>query len=128
MSFTGIFASNYSSGSDVITKEVTITDEAQNNLDVDVADGITDGLHAFELDYSQLKGFYLVSSQDVTVKTNSDSVPDDTFALLADQPIAWNELSGLTNPVGTDITALYITNASGSTATIQFRTIFDPTV
>jgi len=81
-----------------------------------VADGVTDGAFVFAVDVSALKAFYIISDQAVTVETNDGTTPDDTISLTANKPVTWREND--TALFSADVTILYITNASGSTATI----------
>jgi len=99
----------------------------EKNLDEAVADSETDLEITYEIDQSAMQSFYMVSDQDVTVETNDGAAPDDTFSLQANIPLVWTANSNLTNPVTTDITALFVTNASGSTANLKIRALVDPT-
>jgi hypothetical protein len=92
-----------------------------------VADGQTDFQITLTLDVSAVKAFLLMSSQDVTFETNSGSSPADTIALLANVPYAWHTNDYNAFLLGTDVTAVFITNASGSTALIDLIVGADPT-
>ena len=89
----------------------------------------TDALVAFTLDVSQCKSLAMWSvGGNMTVETNSSSSPADTFALVDGVPVVWSSamLGTPDNPVGTDVTALYVTNTG--TARLEIRVLFDPTV
>jgi hypothetical protein len=93
-----------------------------------VSTGETDYEINFDLDVSACKSFYLVSDQAVTFETNSGSAADDTIALRANEPYVWHVNSYDSFLLGTDITtSVFITNASGSTATIYCVALFDAT-
>lgn len=93
-----------------------------------VATGLTDKEIAFALDVSECVAFLLVSDQDVTFETNSGSAPDDTIALLANVPYIWYEDSYAPFLITADITTnVFITNASGATATVTIMALYDPT-
>lgn len=92
-----------------------------------VADGQTDSEINFDLDVSACKSFYLISSQAVTFETNSGSSPADTISLRANEPYVWHTNAYDTFLLGTDVTSVFITNASGSTATIYCVAGFDAT-
>lgn len=115
----------------VVTKSVTITDEAVLDLSFDVADSQTDELHTIALDLSATKSLYIVSDQAVTVDWNDAAGTQGTMTLLADEPVVWwstqvTDGGNTLNPLGTtDITATYWTNASGSTANINFQAVYD---
>jgi len=99
---------------------------SQNIVDETIADGQTNKQLTCTLDVSAVKSFYMVSDQDVLFETNSGGSPADTIALLAGVPYVWNEDSYDAFLLGTDVTAIFITNASGATATLQIRASYDP--
>lgn len=92
-----------------------------------VATGQTDVLFAVTLDVSQVKAFYLVSDKNVTFETNNSATPANTLSLVADIPYVWYTNKYDTFKLTTDVTAVYITNASGATATIYMFAILDVT-
>ena len=107
---------------DVSAGELVTIEEA-------IADSETDKLVALTLDVSQLKAMYLECDQDVTLETNDGSTPDDTISLSANVPQLWSESDGASlRPLTVDVTGLYVTNASGSTANLKGRFLVDPTV
>lgn len=116
-------------GGDTIQQTSEVSSDQETNADISVPDASTDLQWDVTIDISDLKSFYLHSDQDVTVETNNGATPDDTFALKANMPIAWNTDSALPNPFAsaTDVTVLYITNASGSAATLKLRMLQDVT-
>ena len=118
-------------GNDVIDKKVVTTSGAENNVDEDVPDSSTNLPVAWACDFSQMKSFYMVSNQNIIVYTNDlgSGAPDNTFNLVANEPMVWTENCGLANPFTADVTAgLYVTNASGAIANFQIRKLEDPTV
>ena len=93
-----------------------------------VANGQTDFQINIAIDVSALKSFYLVSDQAVTIETNSGSEPDDTLVLKAGIPYIWNTDSYDAFLLGSeDVTAFFVTNASGGTATIHCYGVQDAT-
>lgn len=97
------------------------------SLSESIPDSSTDLQVAFDLDVSTVKSFYMASDQDVTVETNSGSTPDDTINLVANVPYIWHDQSYHNFLLGTDVTDLFVTNSSGSAATLQVEALFDPT-
>ena len=82
-----------------------------------VADAATDAEITISIDVSAVKAFLVISSQNVTLETNSGGAPVDTITLLAGKPYVF--VTGDYNAflLGTDVTAFFITNASGAAAT-----------
>lgn len=103
-----------------------------------VADSSTDFLIALVIDISQLQNFYIQSDQDVTLEFNNSTTGVPTIALKANVPFVWTrEIAAYFDPAVTigaeapftsDITALYVTNASGSTAHVDAEWLVDVTV
>lgn len=96
-------------------------------LDESIPDEASDLLVNFALDFSSLQSFYLVSDQVLTIKTNDSGAPDDTFVLVANEPLVWHAGSLHDNPVTVDITKLYVSNASGSAAALKWEILTNPT-
>jgi hypothetical protein len=92
-----------------------------------VATGETDSEINFDLDVSACTSFFLVSDQDVTFETNDGDTADDTLSLKAGVPYVWHEDAYVDFLLGTDVTSVFITNASGSTATIYCVALYDAT-
>lgn len=92
-----------------------------------VADGQTNKEITTNIDVSAVKSFYVVSDQNVTFETNDGSSPEDTIALKANVPYVWTTDSYDAFLLGADVTAIFITNSSGSTANIEMTVIQDVT-
>jgi hypothetical protein len=111
-----------------VSKQVTKSAGAQQNISEPVANGATDLEITFSLDVSALKMLYIVADKAMTLKTNSSSVPDDTITLVANEPVPWYLGSALTNPITVDITTnIFLTNASGANGTLTIYSLSDPT-
>ena len=109
------------------TSKKTYTDSAEISIVEAIADSTTDGAVALTMTVAKLKAWYMVCDQVVLVETNSGSAPDETFTLDANVPMVWTDDDKSTNPLATDITGLFITNSSGSTANFKFFALYDAT-
>ncbi|OHB82795.1 MAG: hypothetical protein A2V98_25885 [Planctomycetes bacterium RBG_16_64_12] len=96
-------------------------------LDESIPDESTDLLVNYALDVSAIQAIHIQSDQDITVKTNSSSVPDETLALVAGVAYVWTTDSYFANVLETDITKFYVTNASGAAANLVIEAVVDPT-
>lgn len=115
------------SGAVRVTKSYSSV-EALIEHDLSIPDSTTDQQVVLSIDVSALDYFYIHSDQAITVETNDSGSPDDTLVLTADDPYLWTSDSYHTFLLDTaDITALYLTNASGSTATVKIRAGQDST-
>ncbi len=77
---------------------------------------------------TNLKSLFMLSDQTVTVKSNSSGAPDNTVTVTANVPAVFQASSGQTNPfLAANVVKLYVTNASGTAATLQLRILVDST-
>ena len=127
MAFSHSHTKSVSTTDGQVSKTTTVSASQQIAIDEAIADSITDDDIIMSLDFSACVSFYIVSDQDVTVETNDGTTPDDTLALLADIPYIWHTGCYDTFLITADVTVLYITNASGSTANISIRALIDAT-
>ncbi len=105
----------------------TYTGSSITSIDETVAHGATNFQINVAIDVSTIKSIFILSDQNVTLETNSGSSPAETISLVANVPYVWHTNSYFTNLLATDITAIFITNASGSTAAITLRVLQDAT-
>ena len=108
-----------------LTKGETCTGSLQLRLDETIATGQT----AFEIniaiDISAVKGIFIMSTKNITVKTNSSGSPTDTITLLANQPYLWSPEDDADIIFTGDVTKLYVANASGASATLTLEGVAD---
>ncbi len=121
----------WTEGTKTVSQTNNYTDEASVSLDVAVDDGATDQESTYTLDISELKAFYMVADQDMTVETNAANGSVDVFGLIAGEPMVWTSIrehaTRMPNPFSTDVTALFLTNASGTNGTFKLRELHDTT-
>lgn len=127
MSISHTFTRKWVSDGAEITKDEIVSAGSEQNIDESIPDSSTDLLVNWTCDYSALKGLFIVSDQDIVLETNDGSSPDNTISLTANVPLLWTAEGYLTNPFTADVTALYVTNASGSAANLKIRSLYDPT-
>lgn len=79
------------------------------------------------IDKSQLKGVFIVSDQDVLIEFNSDTGSGGALQLESNIPYVWmvGDVNSLL--ITADVTAVYVTNASGASANIYFYFLHDAT-
>lgn len=128
MSLSHIQQVTYTRGNTTITDRQTITSGSAIVIDEAVPTPSTDLQIACDVDVSQMKSCIMQCDQDVTVETNSGSSADETFALKAGAPYIWSTDACFTNKFATDLTDLFITNASGTACTFKAVFLVDPTV
>lgn len=65
---------------------------------------------------ASVQSIFLVSTSDLTVKTNSTTAPGNTINLKAGRPLRWSASDGYyANPFTADVTAFYITCTAAGT-------------
>jgi hypothetical protein len=128
MALTHRVGITYSSDAGTITNTTdTYTGDGEANFDGTIATGVPNVEVDLAIDVSALKSFVMFSTQAITVKTNSTSAPDDTINLTAGHQLVWTTDHIEANPLGVDVTKFYLTNSSGSAATVKFRFLVDAT-
>lgn len=94
-----------------------------------IADSTTDGEYNMAADVSTMSYLYIESDQDITIETNDGTTPDDTLTITANNPVIWYTGCFYSNPITTNITTnIFVTNSSGSTATLYMVVGQDATV
>lgn len=83
----------------------------------------TDVLLACTLTVANIQSIEMLSDKNLTIETNSGSSPANTINLIAGVPFPWSKSAAyFPNPFGTNITALYITNAVPARLKIKILT------
>lgn len=128
MAATHNLGTNWSGGGLSLSASNSYSGTGESNIvDETVADSVTDQEITISIDVSAIQSIYIISDQALTVETNNAGAPVDTITLVANVPYIWHTGSYFTNILDTDVTALFLTNASGSTATFNLRCVYDST-
>lgn len=127
MSFTHTHTASIQSSEGTLTYSKSISADKKIAVNVPIADSESDYEILVNIDVSAVQSVYIVSDQDVTLETNDGAVPIDTIELKAGVPYAWHGESYDALLLTTDVTALYITNASGAIANLKVRVLEDST-
>jgi hypothetical protein len=103
------------------------TGESEFKLNVLAPDAATTE-YQLAIDVSALQSVVMISTKNVTLKTNSSGAPDSTVVLVANEPKMWSADVGGTNPfVAADVTSIFIVNASGAAAAVRITGLVDAT-
>ena len=111
-------------------KTATANDPVNTNAGpIVVANGASNqAISLAGVDISQLKGVFIASDQDVLVEFNSNAGSGGALNLEANMPYMWQVGDVNALLITADITAVYVTNASGADATLYFYFLHDATV
>ena len=128
MSVSHTIKTTYSRGTGPqIVSTSQIAAEGDDYINLDVAAASTNLQIDLAIVRARLKSIMITVTSALTLKTNSTSAPDNTFALLADKPLIWNVDSLTADPFGADVTTIYVTTPSGPSVNLQIVTLFDRT-
>jgi hypothetical protein len=128
---SGTLTIQYAGGG--VNKESTITKSSTGRVswEEDVVTASTDfQINCPTVDISACTMIYILSTQDVVFETNNGTPGEvgETLTLKANEPYVWWTNAPFVNKLTIDITTnVFITNASGATATITFEAILDTT-
>ena len=110
------------------SQTITITGGHEIGIEEAIANAETDLEITFSVDKSALQYVWIHSDQDITIETNDGAAPDDTITLKANKPEIWYADCPHTSPFDSaDVTSIFVTNSSGSTANLEIYGIVDPT-
>lgn len=106
---------------ETISAPQTLAVDGTGGIDGSLTASQADQEYAITVDVSQLKYLYILTSNDCTIETNSSSSPVDTITSKAGVPYLWTHGSGIPNPLGTDVTKIFVTNGAASVCTVKVR-------
>lgn len=106
------------------SKSISVTAPSEHNIEETAPNGSFKEVD-LTVDVDALVGFYIVASQDVTLKTNNNVAGIQSFALVANIPLWWCTGNGETNPLTSDITKLYFNVAGAEDAVVKASFLLD---
>ena len=102
-----------------ISKPLAFTGDQELNFDFVLAASVTNQQRPLAFKISLLQSIFISSDMAITMKTNSTSTPGDTKNIAAGDPYM---ASGASSPFAVDVTTVYFTNPSSTTAAnVQVR-------
>ena len=126
MAFTATITETINIGGEQVSRTNSYTNSAETNIDEAVPTGQTVQI-ALVQDVDQTSIVYIVSDQDVELDFNVDQAGVPAISALAGVPYVWHTNNYFTDLLGTDITKLFVTNTSGTTANVKIRFLYDST-
>lgn len=127
MPFTHSITRSYGTGGRTIAATTSYTGDVVASLNVAIPTASDGLLVPFSMERGQgIVSMVIMSDQAMVVYTNADAGgATDTITLLANVPYIWHTDWYDTCLITADITALYVDQASGSTATLQIEILSD---
>ncbi len=128
MGFQHQITQAWTNGSRAISGSKEYEANAQgNSIDEVITADAEDELVVFTLDVSQVKSIFILAEGDMTLETNNGAAPTDTINLKAGVPYIWTTDSDDSFKLGSDVTALYMTELSSANNRLQIESVYDPT-
>jgi hypothetical protein len=107
----------------IITGQWSEVANSEVNVDVTIAASQTNSPVTCAFVLANVKSLFILSSQAVTLKTNSTSSPGNTISLKAGIPLEWTNSAGYYSiPFAADVTILYITTTIATRLQIKVLT------
>ena len=130
--FTQVIEAEWQADGRTVKGEIVETANAKASFDEVIADSETNKefVLSFDVITNKLKSLFILSSKDVTLKTNDSGSPDDEIALKAGVPLPWAYQAGNyyhACPLTADVAKIFVTNASGGIARLQIEALYDST-
>lgn len=124
MSITHTITKTWASGTSApLSKSVSFVGVRELNIDAAVAASTTNQQELLSFTAASLLEIFISSTQNVTIKTNSSSSPQETLTITGGDPLQWDNTCGIAIPFSGDVTSIFITNAGASSATVSIRTL-----
>lgn len=126
MSITHTIGQSYRSGAGSIASSTkTYTSNTEINVEDSITALATNFIINVAIDVSQIQSLAFKSTQPITIKTNSSTVPVDTITLAAGQMILWTTDNIEACPFSADVTSLHIACPGATAATFTLYALLD---
>jgi len=128
MSFTHTLTDTYSDNAGIVVT-TTVSKTGSEVVEWDGIIPISTTNQALQLAFTtaSMQALLISSTFALTLKTNSSGSPIQTLTLAPNQAITWYTGSANANPITTDVTEIFITNASGTNApALKIRVLITP--
>lgn len=127
MAFSHTIGYSWSGGGISLSSNTAYTASAEYNITQAVGGAETDTEIACVLAVAEIESIYISVDQDMLLEVNNNVGVGGSIALLANIPYTWTTDSYAASEFAVNITAFFVTNATGTAGTFQFRCIVDST-
>jgi hypothetical protein len=125
MSFTCKLQVNGYGNAINISASRTFTGESQTTLAPTIPASTTNQQILLAIDISLLKLLVIKSDQNISIKTNSSSTPDNTLNIVANVPYTWGDGDYNAKLLTADVESIFVTNATTSPANVEILALVD---
>jgi hypothetical protein len=106
-------------GTALVSDTETVTGNDDNRLKDVATAGQTKHISVGSVVKANITSFFVESDQNVTLKINSSTTPDQTISLTAKRAYAWKNTDPGSNPLSpSTVTDLYFVNAGSTDANV----------
>lgn len=127
MALTHRYTFTVSIGSQVTSRTVSLTNDSEHNLDVEVEGGSVNKRINLAFDADALTSIYIVSDVDIELTFVDGTTSPLGLDLEAGKPFTWYEGCGSTNPFTDDVQYVTADNANTDDAALVIRCLTDDT-
>lgn len=127
MSFSHVLTISLSGGAVNLTGKQTVTADSKQSYDIPLTASQINAEVDADFDFANLVSVFIISDQNLTIKTNSSSAPDDTITVTANVPFVWNTAQAADNPFTANVTKFFLTNGAAVAARAQIEILCDST-
>ena len=109
-------------GNPVTPAAQLLTGSEELNLDFTLSANTTNQQISLAFTKTLLQSIFIYSAtQNITLKTNSSSAPQETLTITAGIPAVWSVNDGFVNPFAGNVTTAYVTNATATDTAVSIR-------
>lgn len=123
MAVSNSISFGHTGASATLSDTVTLSGSIGTEANFTVAGSATNSQQAIDFNQTNLRGVYIKTDQDLTLKTNSTGSPQETISLKAGIPMVWVYQGGIPNPFAGNVTTTYWTNAGTTAANVFLRVL-----
>lgn len=124
--FSHVTTKKHNAEGRILTAEKSYSGDGElASRSVSIPTGETKFEITWSADVDKITSIWIHSDQVITINTNDGDAPVETLVMKAGVPYEWNTDSYDTLKFSTDITALFIANASGETALLDIEGTLD---
>lgn len=105
----------------VVDNTQSIDSESEQAFEVPISADATDTQIVCSIDVSALEALIIQCDTGVVIETNSGSAADDTITITAGKPFVWYTGCGYDNPLGTDVTDLFVSEQDSAPGTLKIH-------
>ena len=110
-------------GIQVVSASLSAADNTSHSYVDTIATGTVNQPTRLAFAAEEVQAYILYSDQNVTIDVNSTSAPLPAISLTAKSPLVYIAGAGMTSLFTTDVTEMFVSNASGQPANVTIEVL-----